>query len=365
MPGTNGSQYVHFSARLRFFIPSGPTHHHVTVGRDGFFLSVNTEAIMRWYVNETVELGLHRLGIQFEFKKIPVSKIKRRQSLGNNARMGGESIDGDHVFNLALAMVEDDAAFPAIVVIKDGTGYLVCDGNHRIAAAEEADVLNGRLDAYVLQTDDKFQADLATRLFNRMNGAGQSKQESINHVIQLAARYPDVEIKELSELWGIKVDAVYRAIHIQEVVEQLQGKHVNARELSKTHLLELSRIKGNEHVLVRAAHMVTDYSLTHNQLREILTDVKRARTEKTQLERLDDAETTLRAINSRHREPQRGKRDRKIQERFRRIMASLMQLMRNYPTREHLQLTARGDLEEFKLDWTNVRRMVDTALNEQ
>ena len=129
-----------------------------------------------------IEDWLKNHGAVFEGARIPVASVDIRRSLQNQARF--QPLEESLVATYSEAMSEG-TRFPPIVVLDDGKagGYLVLDGNHRVAAAQVAGV--DTLDAYILTGANERLTAVLTFDANTRHGLPTSPEERKQHAVYL------------------------------------------------------------------------------------------------------------------------------------------------------------------------------------
>lgn len=117
----------------------------------------------------------------YDLTSIALKDVDRAESRRNQARIA-EPVNEDQVLMYAEAM-KGGEVFPPIVVHKSGSTYIVMDGNHRVAAADLADITT--LPAYVVKGPSPAQVTSFTYAANTKHGMPTSLQDRIRQAISL------------------------------------------------------------------------------------------------------------------------------------------------------------------------------------
>ena len=131
--------------------------------------------VARWIETYDVEHNLMELSLD---------KIDERASLHNQARR--QPLDQDVVAVYAEAM-KAGAVFPPLVGWEGSNGVVLCDGNHRFAAAKHAGASD--IYVYVLQTDDdRIKLAMVASANPILNGYGADEEDKYRHGIMLVGQ---------------------------------------------------------------------------------------------------------------------------------------------------------------------------------
>jgi hypothetical protein len=123
-------------------------------------------------------------GVWHEITELSLDKIDERSSLRNQARL--KPLDPDVVSTYAAAM-EAGAVFPPLVGWDGSSGVVLCDGNHRYAAAKAVGA-PGVL-VYIVQTDDDSIKQMMVAAANPiLNGYGADDADKIRHGVALVGQ---------------------------------------------------------------------------------------------------------------------------------------------------------------------------------
>lgn len=174
--------------------------------------------------SNSVETWLDREGVAYGYvASLALTGFDDKSSLTNQARIG-VTLMPELVESYAIAML-DGNEFPAVVCYKGSKGYIVIDGNHRIAAAREAG--RAAVDAYVVTNSTPLQIRTLTKLANYYNGE-RPKQEhailqAVEHVMETGA-----SVMSTPRLFGISKNTLQVAMRDRRARDRLARAGVNA-----------------------------------------------------------------------------------------------------------------------------------------
>lgn len=224
------------------------------------------------------EARLDREGVQWTYvEEVPIVDIDVRASLGNQARF--DPINRANVERYALKMI-DGEPFPAIILFRKEKDTLVAiDGNHRIAAATEAEKV--AIDAYVLTEMDALTVMRLTRTWNIGNGQGLSRDEIVETAIYFAHNTP-YSLKDIAKMVGMNERTLGGYIRHRETKDRLFKLGVPAEGMGQTHVERLGGIK-DDAVLAEAARLVIRAGLPIAKVESLVQDIGRAKSEQERM----------------------------------------------------------------------------------
>lgn len=226
-----------------------------------------------------VESRLEREGVPFKYVElVGLASIDVAAGLRNQARLDAP-LDKPTVERYALAMI-DGAKFPAVLLApREGKGYLPVDGNHRIAAACEAE--RADIDAYVLEVKDQLTLTRLVRTWNIGNGRQPSAADILEHAFYLVATTP-YTIRDVAKMVGMQENTLQGRVQARRGRDRLFGLNIPADALKDAHLQALSRIQ-DDGVLIEAARLAIRSGMQADRLEEI---VRSANKQGSEAERL-------------------------------------------------------------------------------
>lgn len=214
----------------------------------------------------------------YELVQLDLSLIDRKQSALNQARIS-TPIDDDQALLYAEAMAKGDK-FPPIVVYKNGSLYVVMDGNHRVRAADTADVAT--LAAYVVKDPAQAQVQAFTFEANTKHGLPTSLQDRIRQAIYLVSRQTHTAVQAAHQL-GLPLNQLRSALDTYNAEKRFESLKVRKfGNLSATSRRRLDSIRSDV-TLKAAAELVLDASISSDQLTGFVKEINSLRSEREQL----------------------------------------------------------------------------------
>ena len=257
---------------------------------------------MLWMRDEKVEQRLDRYGVAYEYvEKIPLTQVNIEKGRRNNTRLYGEHIDEDTALQYGLAMEDKAARFPACVLVKNGKGFDVEDGNHRIYGMDIAKLITPRatIDAYVLKTKVPAEKALVMRSLNVLNGKPLTREERVDHCLELLKDFPDKFTQaSVAEIFGLKTHAVSEAARVNDISLVLENSKIKTHLIPKTAIIYLGGLSQNEAVMVQAAALVEEYELTCDETKELVAGTRARKSEAQQRAYLEKMDTDFQASSS-------------------------------------------------------------------
>lgn len=226
------------------------------------------------------ENWLNSQAVAFVYEpNVPIEKINAEASLRNQARLSLERLNESRVNLMALAII-NGAELPAVIATEGRSGYLLIDGNHRLAATKQAG--KALIDVYrITNVSDKYMLDRLTREANTVEGLGLTEDERLAHGMYLVATYGRT-CKEVAMALNIPVSALENRLRVDKVRSRMSGLNLDPTPFNQGQLDVLGRLQ-NDNVLREAARLSEEASLAIPQIQELRDLVKTQRTEQDQL----------------------------------------------------------------------------------
>lgn len=204
---------------------------------------------------------------------VNTSQINMERSRANNARR--EALNAETTKKYVAAMRRGDN-FPPIIAYYASRGaakkLTVADGNHRVAAADEADKT---LDVYVLDPETPANIiSMITMVGNTKNGLALTPADQVDHAISLVDN--KVSHRDACELMGIKEGALRSALQIREADNRAKAARVNIRiweGLSPTVRARLNAIT-TDGIFKDAAILAHDVPMTTVEVSRLVSALK-------------------------------------------------------------------------------------------
>lgn len=169
-------------------------------------MTTNTAPQIAEVADPRTEEWLKGHGASFTLTSIPLSAINKSKSHKNQSRF--TALDKGVVETYKAAMERGDR-FPAIVVWKDGSEFVVADGNHRVESKHGVGGTN--IGAYVLDGASERQVQTLTFEANAKHGLPASVEERLAHGVYLVEL--GVEQKQAAAMVNVPVHNLNKAIH--------------------------------------------------------------------------------------------------------------------------------------------------------
>lgn len=168
-----------------------------------------------------IEEWLQSHGVSFTGQRIKIADINIRRSLQNQARF--QPLDEGLVATYSEAM-SAGTRFPPIVVLDDASGYLVLDGNHRVAAAQVAGI--DEIDAYVTSGLSERLVSVLTFDANTKHGLPTSPEERKQHAVYLVET-AGISQKEAARMLNVGYADLGKSISISRASRRMAALGVD------------------------------------------------------------------------------------------------------------------------------------------
>lgn len=311
------------------------------------------------------ESRLEREGVQHSYAEaIPLAAIDVQGSLRNQARL--IPIDKPTVERYALKMIDGEQFPPVILEPVNGGLYRAIDGNHRVAAATEAE--RSTVDAYLVADLDALTRLRLVHTWNIGNGRQPSREEIIEHALYLCDNTPYSQ-REVAKMVGMNERTLGGHVRSRKVKDRLFGLGVPAEALGPAHAECLYPIS-DDSVLAEVTRLAIRTALPAEKLRTLVADVERARNEPDRLAVVKGWATRLkdRAAQSgggRFTTPQRRANVTKMLG----ALNTVSRLCGRDPSAMGFGLTLAEDVEAIRGAYTEatnrLRRLLDSASRTQ
>lgn len=225
--------------------------------------------------------ALNAYGFTYTREVIDLSKVDRKQSRLNQARIDAP-INEDQVLLYGEGMEAGDK-FPPIVVHKVKDGYIVMDGNHRVAAADVARINDApitTMDAYVVVNASPAQITAFTYEANSKHGLPTSMQDRLRQAIYLIER----GVKKSDAAASLKIPTERLTYALDNYNAERRFAKLGNRKLealTPTHKRVLDSIRSDD-VLRPAALLVVESGIGGADLSNFVKRINEHRTEREQ-----------------------------------------------------------------------------------
>lgn len=277
---------------------------------------------------------LDERGVEYGYcAQFAVADINRDASLKNQARF--QPLIDTVVAQYSRAMQDGDE-FPAVILNKNGRGFVVISGNHRSEAARKA----GRafIDAYIVQIQDQRVLETLTRSCNALMGQPESEDDRIQHARILIATY-GIPISDAAKTMRVSESKLKATIQAARTKERLTRFGVSAEKLSTRQLQSMDSIQ-NDHVMEAVGRLAVDAAMPAESIDNLRNELKTARTEADQIAIVNKARSQP-EIRERIGAHSVGKGIPQLARRtlFIRTLTTLEKLLSQYKTAEGLQMS--------------------------
>lgn len=237
---------------------------------------------------------LKRYEFTYDLATLRLAEINRKQSELNQARIA-KPIDEDVVVIYAQQMNDGDD-FPPIVVYKTAQGFIVMDGNHRVAASDIAD--RASIQAYVVRDPSPAQIQAYTFEANTKHGLPTSLQDRLQQAIFLHEQ--GVTVREAATRLGVNPNQLTHALDTYFADQRFQ--RLGIRKFDKLSMSAKRKLDSvhSDVVLKDVAELAIDASMNLDDIARLVRDVNAIRSgERDQRKAVSDArearQTTIKA----------------------------------------------------------------------
>ncbi len=310
-------------------------------------------ANVKWVKDPKVESNLRRLGIKFEIVTgIPLSTIDREEGLRRQVRLSGRLMD-DVVLKYAIAMEDEQAAFPMVILQREKRRLWPWSGNHRLGSAEMVNVQH--VDAYCVEVFDPVMMDLLPRLVNTWEAVvGMSREESIINAKFMVDKH-GMSVAEACKLFGVKDKAVYSYGRAEEMKSKIQNIGVPVNGFAKSTLDDMHRIK-NLNALRETASLLHKHKLKGNEAKNVIEDVIKRDTESLQLEEINRWSKALIERNKPKKKSTVKLPHKEVKrERLFRLLTGLARFLESNKSVTQAQVSDPAHLQVVKTQWKTIQ----------
>lgn len=245
---------------------------------------------MNWTKDLPAEGKMKELGVEWNINKegVPIAEINWELSEEQQARIGKKKND-DWVMEMALAS-ENGAEFPMPILQKEKGQYIIHGGVHRCYMAK----LRGELTipCYQVKITDIRTLDIFPRAINTVHGHRESREAELTHAKYLAEKH-GWNAEQLSKWMNIPISQISVALRVGKVEDKLKEIGIKTDHLSKTILVSLSPLTGNNNVLKNVVKLLKDNDLAGDRAKQVIDDAKKCQTEKQCLAEIERWRTIL------------------------------------------------------------------------
>lgn len=304
------------------------------------------------------EQWLENEEVKFEYRKaVPLAEFDERASLRNQARLDG-ALDKKLVESYAL-MAIDNMEPPAVMAWQGQNGLVMIDGNHRYAAAREAE--KQVIDCYVVLSKDVYDIARLTRAANALEGKRPTHEQLVQQAGFLAKEF-NQPVNEVAKSLHIPAAAVRIFLRSRKAEERLARLGVPMARMKRTVKERLQSI-ANDRVFQAAGQLIHDAALPSNEVEPLLADVRREGTEAAQLHVIAAWRQRPEIVN-RMEQVVRGKKKGRIAPKMRLFgaLTAINAVLDAQDTLNLLQITGEAELRRLREQWAGAQRKMESLV---
>lgn len=251
--------------------------------------------------NPTYEQALTKQGVEFEYvEAVPVEDISEARGRTMQARL--VAIDSGLV-DQYREMLVDGFEPPPLLLWKHGRSMLVpLDGNQRLLANSTCDKKHRlkSFSAYVVRCEELMVAERLCWQFNNLvNGRRLSYEECLQHAITMVRKY-EQPVTPTAKDWGVKSYELASRVRELELRDLGARKGLELKNVAQQTLLALNPLGSlgslGEDVLVKVMQTVAETGVGHDVVKELVSDVGRARTSDRKEALIDEFKTSAKTL---------------------------------------------------------------------
>lgn len=301
------------------------------------------------------ERWLEGQGVKWQYDPaIALGRFLIKEGLSNKARLG-KALSPEVVETYALAMIEG-AEFPALIGEETPKGIFPLNGNHRLAAAKEAE--KEFFDCYLVTPSTPYVRERMIRSANRIEGQPLSTEDAMIHAMYMVKTF-GIEVKKAASDFGVTYSKLVAEVRVARAFDRALDAGVDAKKIHRSHLKMMESIKDDE-VFAEAAKLVRKTGLPQSQVQQLVNDINHERKQAEQIKVVRkwaelpevqvDVEKTRGGTSPMH-QPQRT--------RFLRLLRGLDKHLERFPTSVSLGILSRDDVEEVrKIGDATIKRLI-------
>ena len=218
--------------------------------------------------NQQTENWLDERGLKGGYayeQDMPLSAFDFEESQRNQAR--NKAIDPDLKDRYVIAW-KNGETFPPVIAHNLNGKLIIVDGNHRLAAAEEAGVTE--IDTYIIHRASDNNIISLTYEANVRHGQATAEPERVRHAVRMVRRgaKPSVAARNMN----VSVSKVTNLVREMEAEDRISELNINIKDWNELHVkirLKLHSIALND-VFREAYKLTRAASLSQNQVNQLV-----------------------------------------------------------------------------------------------
>ena len=302
---------------------------------------------------------LKRLGLSLKRRAVDLKEIDWDKSSKNHAR--NSEINEQHLEDLTVS-AKAGATFPDVVLWQSSKNsknkkLVILGGTHRckaLMAAGKTEVM-----AVIVVSDDEEMAETLPGILNTTSGLPLTRAEKTQRA-RAAIKQWNWSVSNAAKAFGLNESSLARAISAEDIRASLEKMNVRTGDLTEFHLLAMKPISHNDHVLAEVGRMATAAKTTGADIRDVVKQVKKERSESAMLDRAKSLRAEL--IGVTHRSNGHAPRRSKAIE-LKMATTHLLRLLREVSSVKQFGITKTEDIEktesEFRSLASELRRVAD------
>lgn len=234
-------------------------------------------AEFKWNKDHFAEQQMKKMKVQWSIVDVSIDDIDWEGSEANTARPQ-DKIDNAFVEELSIAIKNGDhLPMPVLLLVKKGK-FIIYSGNHRLRGARIAGVES--FPAYVFESNDVL---VLSNLQKALNPPTLSVPRAARLAFARDAHMNGMKASAAAKLFSLNESSLHNFIRAMKTRKELAFLGQEKSEKIPTAIItSLSRIK-NEHVLQRAARLVSEAKMTTDETNRMVFEINEARTESAQI----------------------------------------------------------------------------------
>jgi hypothetical protein len=295
-----------------------------------------------FFRDQRTEQWLDRSRVPWEYRQnVLLAQVDQAASLRNQARLD-EPLNRDRVTEYAVLML-DGVEFPALIAYQGQKGWVIISGNHRYAAAKEADTPTVDLYHATTADTDLYVRELLTRTANIIEGKGLTNaDERMEHAVQMC-RTSGRSHAVIGREFNIPESTLANRLRRMATDERLVKLGVAPDKLPQITRFTLARIY-NDMVLKQTAELALTAKLSEGEVRVLAKELETIRTEADQIWYL---QTQREALQTRVHELPANKTQWQVRNKLFHHLAEANRLLREHRTPASLQVTDRAGAQHL------------------
>jgi hypothetical protein len=251
-------------------------------------------SVMEQFRNARMEALLDRLSCRWHMQYVPLEEFDVERSLNNQNRL--EQLDIAHADAIAEGFRQGDK-IPAITAHVVGTKNgmkVILDGNHRFAG--KAKTSSKKIATYVVTDATPKARTIIAKVANIGHGKALTETERIQHAIHLVNS--DMTLRDASAEMHVSEAKVSRALARQESELRASRNGIPSKDWNeklKESVRNRLAIIHTDEGFRAATRFAIRANLSYNQLHDLVQEMNRSRSGKTQEEVVEAWEVAHRA----------------------------------------------------------------------